>query len=113
MFRGDNAAFDLTVTKSSVPVDLSGCTLRFTAKLQKEDADSEAVISKVSSDADEILVTDAPAGEATVFVIPADTTAITEQTVLFYDVQVTDGAGKVHTLVTGKLKIKLDVTRAG
>lgn len=111
MYRGDNAAFDLTLTRLGAPVNLAGATLRYMAKRSKDDADAAAVISKVSTDVSQINITDAPNGEATVFLVPDDTSALTEVTVLFYDVQITDATGKVYTVASGKLKILLDVTR--
>lgn len=112
MHRGDSAAFDLTITKNAVAVNLTGSTLRFTAKRDKADPDADAIISKVSSDASQIEITNAAGGLATVHLVPADTEDLTEQTTLLYDVQVKDATNKVFTLVEGKLKIKLDVTQA-
>lgn len=111
MFRGDSAEFELTVTKDAAPVNLTGGQLRFSAKRSKDDPDADAVVSKVSTDTAQIEITNAAGGLATVKMVPADTEDLTEQTVLFYDVQFKDATNRIFTLATGKLKVRLDVTQ--
>lgn len=111
VYRGDNNDLDLAVTKSGNPVNLTGATLRFTAKLDKADPDADAVIAKVSTDSSQIEITDAVNGLATVHILPADTFDLEDVSVLFYDAQVVDGTGAVYTLAEGKIKVILDVTR--
>lgn len=110
LFRGDSHELDVAIAKDGVPLNITGCTLRFTAKRDKSDPDLEAVISKVSTDSSEIEITDALNGEATIHLVPGDTAALTQVTTLYYDVQVTDGTGRVSTVVSGRIKFKLDVT---
>lgn len=112
MYRGDDEALELTLLDADgvTPLDLTGCSIRFTAKRKDSDTDANAIIAKVTPseieiDANPLL------GLATVYIVPADTSALTAKTKLLWDVQVTDGAGLVHTVATGTLTILPDITR--
>lgn len=101
MYRGDDR--ELTITASE---DLSGSTVRFTARRRRSDV--AAVIVK-SSTAGSIVIS----GMAATVTIDAADTEDQGRQALFWDVEVTDPAGKVHTVATGRLAILEDVTRAG
>lgn len=110
MYRGDTADFDLVVTQNGSPVNLTGSTLRFTAKRRVTDGDADAIFSKSSASATEIEITDAVNGLATVHGLPADTAGLAGKTKLFYDVQVTDSLGRVYTLDYGTITVLVDVS---
>lgn len=99
MYRGDDR--ELTITASE---DLSGSTVQFTAR--RHLSDTTAVISKSTEDASIVV----SGTTATVTIAAADTTDELPGA-LHWDVQVTDGEGKIHTVATGRLAIVEDVTR--
>jgi hypothetical protein len=112
MYRGDDASFNIAVQKDGAPVDLSGATLRFTAKRGRLEPDADAVLSKSTAGGGGITITDAPGGIARVDVLPADTDALARAVRLVWDLQAVDAASKVRTLATGRLVIHADVTRS-
>jgi hypothetical protein len=112
MYRGDDRSF--TITTTGLP-DLTGATIRFTAKRKVTDLDADAVISLVTPTEVEII-------SATAFRVniqAADTDALTKETLLIWDTQIVL-ANEVRTLpdaslddsTLGTLLIRLDVTRA-
>lgn len=110
--RGDTHVFDLTILNAAgTAMNLTGATVRFTAKNNLSDADGSAVITKISPSSG-IVVTDAAGGLARLTLLPADTSSITQERVLYYDVQVTDGSSVVTTVLEGTLAIRLDVSVA-
>jgi hypothetical protein len=100
MYRGDDRVLDITASET-----LTGSTLRFTAKQRR--TDTEAVIEKSTGDG---ITIGSPATTASIAIDAADTEDL-EPTVLFWDIEVTDVTGKVHTVATGRLEIHADVTR--
>jgi hypothetical protein len=75
----------------------------------KEDALSSAVIVKTSANAGEIDLTDPTNGVAEINLVPGDTSGLSPGSYIF-DVQMTTGASKVHTLLKGTLSLEQDVT---
>jgi hypothetical protein len=112
MFRGDDESFDVSVYEvdGTTPVDLTGATLRFTAKRRVSDADLDAVI-ELTTDDGTITVTNAGQGKARLDVPAAQTFDLTRDLRLLWDLQITDIADKVRTVATGDLIIRRDVTR--
>lgn len=108
--RGDTRKLDATVTegKGGPAVNLTGVTLRFTARTSPEEA--TAVITKVTGTG--IAHTDVAAGKARITIDPADTTGLpnTGDHTLHYDLQITTAAGEVYTLIRGLLFITQEVT---
>jgi hypothetical protein len=111
MYRGDDESFDIAVTKDGIAVDLTGASIRFTAKRRATDVDLEAVIAKTSAVAGGIVVTNALGGIARVDIVPADTEDLTASARLIWDLQAVDGTGKVRTLADGTLIVHADVSR--
>src|SRR5678809_335773 len=109
MWRGDTVFIDAAVTLQSVPVNITGCSLRFTAKQSLNVADSEAVFQL--STPGSITITNGPGGLCTITIASIDTSAIVAPMVCFCDLQLVDTSGNVSTLSTGMLTIKMDVTR--
>jgi carbon monoxide dehydrogenase subunit G len=111
MYRGDDRSF--TISTTGLP-DLTGATIKFTAKRKVTDLDADAVIALVTPTEVEIV-------SASVFRvnIPAAlTAAIEKETTLIWDTQIVI-AGDVRTLpdaalsgsTLGTLLIRMDVTR--
>ena len=112
MFRGDDESFDVAVVEAdgTTPVNLSGATLRFTAKQKINDLDASAVI-ELSTDEGTITVTDATHGLARLDVPAAQTDLLTRDLRLVWDLQITDIFSKVRTVATGHLIVRRDITR--
>ncbi len=106
MHRGDSATFGVSVLDTAkVPVNITGATVRFTAKYRVSDLDSAALIQRVG------VITNATLGQAEIRLLPADTSALTGTTTLHYDVELTDATAKVQTISAGLLLVKADVRR--
>ncbi len=102
MYRGDDRDITITATESLQDADVV-----FTARRRK--SDTEAVIEKSTTDTN-IVIGDDPFTTAVVTLDAADTVDLTPAA-LFWDVEVTDVDGKVHTVATGRLAILEDITR--
>jgi hypothetical protein len=112
--RGDSKEWSGAVTKAGAvyPIE-AAAEIRFTAKRQKRDADTAAVIRKtwLAGVPSGIFVDNLPQGLYRVKLDPADTTSLTETTHLVYDVQLKDSTG-TFTIDEGDLVVVLDVTQA-
>jgi hypothetical protein len=104
--RGDTRP--LTVT---LPQDITGISLWFTAKHRLSDADDDAVLRK-STDEGSITIPVGTDGIALVDVDASDTESLTRTTRLYYDVQTLDDGGTIDTVAHGRLVIHADVTRS-
>ena len=109
MWRGDTEVFDAAITEGGVAVDISGCSLRFTAKRNLNDTDAEAIFQKRTGGSG-IVITNGVAGLCSITVASADTASVTQAIRCYCDLQLVDTFGNVSTTATGTLLIKLDVT---
>lgn len=111
--RGDTIELDVGPVRNRAGVvqDISGHTLRFTAKDRLEDPDNLAVLSG-STAGGQITITDGPGGLARVVIPAAASAAFTSDRALYWDVQITDPDGRNRTLDSGILDVVRDVTRA-
>jgi hypothetical protein len=91
--------------------DITGHTLRFSAKDRSTDLDNAAILSGAIGSG--ITITNGPAGLALVVIATAAVTVPTNTgfRVLLWDVQIADPAGVTRTLDSGKLIIERDVTQ--
>lgn len=106
MIRGNTKGFDLTVTLGGAPYSLSGANLYFTAKSSVVQAGK--IFQKTIGDG--ITITNAAAGTAAIELEPNDTKNLPSTTTeLDYDIEL-EKAGKIYTLVSGKLVVAPDVT---
>lgn len=104
MFRGDTKTFTVTITDGGNPQPLTGCVVEFTAKLGTWF--STPLISKTTADGS-ITVN---SNVATITISPADTSSLTRDTHLVWDVQFTDTAGNKATINSGTLLVQMDVS---
>jgi hypothetical protein len=125
MYRGDDRDFELTLTESAVPIDLTDYTIKFTARDDIDDDDPVFVLEStvVYEDGFEIDIdpdqTTTGAGKITLHIQAADTLALTRGTTLLCDIELTDPDGHVRTAPEPsltestliRLKIRGDVTR--
>ncbi len=102
IIRGDNTNIDF----SASGVDLTGCTLFFTAKpeLTNDTADETAVIRKeVTSH------TDPTNGKTTIILTHEDTNV--EPGTYYYDIQIKNPDGEITSISARRLQVFADVTR--
>lgn len=92
--------------------NLSGWTLRFTAKRKTSDSQAQAVIAKHSGVGGGMTITNAAEGRSETLILSTDTASITERTVLEYDIEGTDAVGGIYQFERGQLIVELDVTTA-
>lgn len=114
--RGDDRTIDFVVDLGGVAQDITGWSLRFTARtavpLGTVTDDTGATLH-YSTASGGVTITDAASGAVAVAIAGADTYALgATDTTLMCDLQGVDGAGKIATLTTGKLVIKGEITRA-
>jgi hypothetical protein len=110
MVRGDTFKFNAQIILNGAPVDLTGGTIRMTAKWSTSDEDINAVF-QLSSPASGIVVTSAPTGEIAVTIASALTSPLPPKKVeLPYDIQFVNSIGEVFTVLYGTLVIVSDVT---
>ena len=111
LYKGDDKTFRITVTDNSSPaqpLDLTGYTLRFTAK--NSASDETAVISKTSAVSGEIdLILTGDKNQADIIIDRVDTVELSIGPLVF-DIEAETPAGKFHTIVVGSLNILQDVT---
>ncbi len=110
MKRGDTTIFRATVRDADgVALNLTGKTIRFTAKYGIADADAAAVIAKTTPTG--VVITDAAAGICEVRLVTTDTSTLTATYDLVWDLQVADGSS-TQTVDSGVLRVEMDATRA-
>lgn len=110
--RGDTVRLPVAVTRPAggAVVDLSGCSLRFTVKRKRKDADADAIMVKTIGDG--ILISDAPAGLAVILIDPEDTDTFTKARTFQCDLQLVEPDDTITTVADGTLTVTLDVTRS-
>jgi hypothetical protein len=87
--------------------NLSGCVLRFSAKFDL--SDPQPIVTKISSDNNEITIDDSLQGEGTIYINQSDLTAVTYETTLIADLEVTDATSKRYT-IRFRVPVELDVS---
>lgn len=114
--RGNTGVYTLIMTDSSTSpttyVDLTGATVYFTVKADKDDLDASAVIQKIVT-----THSDPTNGETTITIDSADTTGISMPTDsdtvdYYYDIQVTLASGTVYTPYYGTFTLLKDTTHS-
>jgi hypothetical protein len=109
MYRGDTVTFDAVATTAAGAVQsLTGCSIWFTAKKAKGDADAAAICQLTIGSG--ITIVSAAGGTFTVVIPKTATEGLTRDTTLYYDVQVVDATGLVYTCDSGTIAVTTDVT---
>lgn len=101
IYKGNDSQYDIEV------LDTDGKAIDLTAgelDLQVTDWNGNAIFSKSSTVVTEIVITNAPAGLATVFFLPADTATLNADMYVFY-IDFTSSAGKISTISEGELQV--------
>jgi hypothetical protein len=107
-YRGDTVPFDITVTLSGAPYDLTGTTLFFTLKRRAAALDAAALISKQTGT--DIAIVNAAAGTARLVLSPTDTAAPPLNVELYFDLQLKTTAGDIYTIASGAITFLQDIT---
>lgn len=113
MKRGDNFSILYTVTDGSTGLaqDLTGCTVWWTAKLSKSDADPGYFQRKTGGSGITLATqSGSTKGQFTVAIVNTNTSGLTADTDLYFDCQVKDTASEIYTLESGLLRVTLDIT---
>jgi hypothetical protein len=109
LHAGDDYDYTFTVkTRAGVAVNLSGAVLVLTAKADRADPDSEAVLEYGSADSDQITITLPAAGTFVVHFSEADTEDLAG--VWDYDIKAWISAQATH-LAYGKLEFLPSITQ--
>jgi hypothetical protein len=104
-YRGDDLSFELVFADTDgVPVNITGWTIFFTMKLNKDDSDSEAIISKTITS-----LTNPTNGKTTVVIPHGEVDELTGP--FFYDFQFKDLSDNVRTITSGAITFEKDITR--
>jgi hypothetical protein len=114
MKRGDTPLWNIQAYQSdgTTPFDLTGYTLRMTFKRSIADDDADAVF-ELSTVEGTITLTDAANGQATAQPERSDTSGLTVDTTLYWDLQAARDATTdvTYTLLSGTLFVSRDITR--
>ena len=106
---GNSYNFNFTFTtgsvSGSVPVNISGSTIYFTAKHSLQDSDADAIIS-----ADITTFPNAASGSAVYTLTPSDTALLVDSQ-YFYDFKWSPNSGSMTTILYGKLNSSISVTQ--
>ena len=107
MHRGDDKIYELTVTNKQTgnAVDITGCTITWTWKEEKEDA--SYFLQKSNGPGEH---SDPMNGKTEFTIDAADTASLTAKMTYFWDVEITKTTLKKETLCLGKIRVLLDVT---
>lgn len=107
--RGDTAIFAFALTMDGVALDLTGATIRWTAKPSVSDV--SALISKAIGSG--LTVADPTSGRVDLTFNPQDTRDLDAPATLYWDLEVTEANGYVSTPLIGTLRLDADIRQAG
>ena len=106
-YRGDTQIYKLILKDpNGNPIDLTGAAIWFTMKRNPNDPDANAVVQKkVTNHID-------PTNGVTEVRLEASDTANIQPATYFFDFQYVSASGEVRTLLAGKVKVLMDITRS-
>jgi hypothetical protein len=103
--RGDSKDYTLIFKdEDGNYIDITGWTVFFTAKIEIDDTDEQAVIKKTIT-----VHTNPTAGQTKIQLTSSDTNLT--QTSYVYDIQIKKSTGEIKTIVEGLINITKDVTQ--
>ena len=100
-YRGDTENIKIVVSRNGTPIDITGASIVFMMKKSITDLDPQAVITKSAE------LTNPNAGEAVIILSSTDTAI--EAGRYYYDIQLTDIAENVSTLMCTTVEVKRDL----
>jgi len=102
---GDDFSFEFTYEDSDGnAIDITGATIRFTAKYDITDDDNEAIVQKTA------VLTDPSNGVFTITLTDTDVVG-PERIFGYYDIQLTESGGDTSTLVWGNIEFLPNITQ--
>lgn len=102
--KRDDSDFELTFTDvDGNVINLTNCTVFFTVKRNKTDADANAVISK------EITEFEEPTTGIALLQLASSETNIPARS-YYFDIQLKDAAGKIMSTYAGRFVVSQDIT---
>lgn len=104
-YRGDTVADEFTVKDAAgVAVNITGFTFKLTVDTLKAPPDNTTKLYDITG-----IITDAANG--VVEFVPTSPNANQTPGKYFFDVQMTDGSGRIQTIQTGTYTYKQDITK--
>lgn len=108
LYRGDSLTLRVSILDiNGTPVNTTGWTIEFTAR--RQDVSPVSTIYKTSATPGEVDPVDEPNGVWDVKLSASDTNIAIGRHV--FDVQATDPAGRVYTVLKDDIRVLQDVTR--
>lgn len=107
LVRGDDWTIKLTITSGNSAVDITGYSYYFTLKDNIDDLDAAAALQVTAT----ATAPDSSSGIIYIVATNAETDGLEANKTYNYDIQQTDLAGNISTLLIGKVKVVKDVTR--
>lgn len=105
MYRGNTFSFDIAIARDGSPVDLTGCSLKFSARLNY--LDCGPVFTKTSDPGGGINILDLLGGRARVTIQPEDTQDLANIVEpLVADLRLTDTTDEVFTIASGTIEVR-------
>lgn len=102
--RGDTYPIDLSVVDTEgSPVDITGATFKLTVSSEEAPTDTTGQLFQVAGS-----IVNAAAGTVTFAPSASNTDAVGTY---YYDIEMTDDAGVITTLVTGEFILLQDITK--
>lgn len=101
--RGDTYADVINITSGGAPLDVTGYTFLLTVDPEKAPVDNTNNVYQLTG-----TILDAANGKVE---FAPDATQANQLGSFFYDVQMTDGAGRKRTILAGKYKYVQDITK--
>lgn len=99
--QGNDKTFKIQVTdEDNSIIDLTGGSLIFYVN----DWQSKNILTKNSNTSSQITITNPTAGEAEIYMVPADTSSAIPGNYIFY-INFTNSVGKLYTITTGEFQI--------
>jgi len=113
MYRGDNQQFAISAKTvvagvTTIP-DITNWKIWMTGKLDTATDDDNEAVFQITTPTD-ITITDGAGGLAVATLPTGATSALTEPTIIKWDIQAKEAGGAVHTLAGGTLHVHLDAT---
>lgn len=103
--RGDTFPIEIAVTNSAgTAVDVTGFSFVLTVDPENDPTSSAANLFQLTG-----VITDASAGE--VQFVPSPAQADQTPEIYFYDIQMTDGSGRIRTIASGRFEVVQDITK--
>lgn len=102
MYAGDTRRIEVTVVEGSLPVDLTGATIRWGLSSDATNSGSVTVLKNIGSGID---LLDGPGGRYLITLSPADTAASVPGK-YYHESEVVEADGTVSTVLIGFITIK-------